>query len=393
MENLRNKKTVIAFVSAAAVLLIHIVDVLVLKTGQRYLPQYVLAGVCGIVIAFTAAAMQNDNLRKRCLGSYGRFFELLYGAGFASAALAVVYVAEFIYLRLRGYGGTGLSVGVPDNGGGIKMLALFAVLLAVNIFFEEIFRGYLICQLYEKFGFKRSNLLQSLFFTLFGSIPTVYMALSGGLQGKNAAVCVVSTACAAYIGSMKWGFYYRVNGSVWMAGADHFITAFILSCVTLSSGASNDVWFMIRIPIAQLVSSAVFVPFYYRRDRYNSEMEKEIRTSREVLAAMRKSEGDGAAEDDNANNIFMLINETNQNRKFAGTAENEVVDLDRDPSSFSEGFFGNVMDDTLKTDVDLSRKSENEKGKETTNISESSGDISRLVGDFFENQFNKNTFN
>lgn len=108
---------------------------------------------------------------------------------------------------------------------------------------------------------------------------------------------------------------------------------------------------------------------------------------------MRKGEDDGTVSDDSSNNIFMLINETNQNRKFAGTAENEVMDLDRDPAAFSEGFFGNVMDDTLKTDVDLSRKTDGEKGKETTNISESSGDISKLVGDFFENQFNKNTFN
>lgn len=51
------------------------------------------------------------------------------------------------------------------------------------------------------------------------------------------------------------------------------------------------------------------------------------------------------------------------------------------------------MDDTLKTDVNLSRKNENENGKETTDISESSDDISKLVGDFFEKQFNKNTFN
>lgn len=393
MSNSRNKKTIIAFISAAAVMLFHIVDVFVLKTGQRFLPQYILAGVFGTVIAFTAAAMQKDNLRKRCLGSYGRFFELLYGAGFSASALVVVYVAEFIYLRLKGYGGTGLAVGTPGGGGGIKMLALFAVLLAVNIFFEEVFRGYLICQLYEKFGFKRSNMFQAFFFTVFGLVPVIYMTFSGGLQGKNVAVYIVSTACAAFVGSMKWGFYYRVNGSVWMAGADHFITAFILSCVTLSASASNDIWFMIRIPIAQLVSSAVFVPFYYRRDRYNSEMEKEIRTSREVLAAMRKSEDDGTVSDDSTNNIFMLINETNQNRKFAGTAENEVMDLDRDPAAFSEGFFGNVMDDTLKTDVDLSRKNAGEKGKETTNISESSGDISKLVGDFFENQFNKNTFN
>lgn len=393
MSNSQNKKTIIAFISAAAVMLFHIVDVFGLKTGQRLLPQYILAGVFGTVIAFTAAAMQKDNLRKRCLGSYGRFFELLYGAGFSASALVTVYIAEFIYLRLKGYGGTGLAVGVPGGGGGIKMLALFAVLLAVNIFFEEVFRGYLICQLYEKFGFKRSNMFQAFFFTVFGLVPVIYMTFSGGLQGKNVAVYIVSTACAAFVGSMKWGFYYRVNGSVWMAGADHFITAFILSCVTLSASASQDIWFMIRIPIAQLVSSAVFVPFYYRRDRYNSEMEKEIRTSREVLAAMRKSEGDGTVSDDSTNNIFMLINETNQNRKFAGTAENEIVDLDRDPAAFSEGFFGNVMDDTLKTDVDLSRKNAGEKGKETTNISESSGDISKLVGDFFENQFNKNTFN
>ena len=392
MSNSQNKKTIIAFISAAAVMLIHIADVFVLKTGQRFLPQYILAGVFGTVIAFTAAAMQKDNLRKRCLGSYGRFFELLYGAGFSAAALVTVYVAEFIYLRLKGYGGTGLSVGAP-GGSGIKMLALFAVLLAVNIFFEEVFRGYLICQLYEKFGFKRSNLFQAFFFTVFGLVPAIYLTLSGGLQGKNVTVYIVSTICAAFIGSMKWGFYYRVNGSVWMAGADHFITAFILSCVTLSASASKDIWFMIRIPIAQLVSSAMFVPFYYRRDRYNSEMEKEIRTSREVLAAMRKGEDDGTVSDDSTNNIFMLINETNQNRKFAGTAENEVMDLDRDPAAFSEGFFGNVMDNTLKTDVDLSRKADGEKGKETTNISESSGDISKLVGDFFENQFNKNTFN
>lgn len=374
-------------------MLLHIIDVLVLKTGQRLLPMYILAGVFGTAIAFITAAMQNDNLRKRCLGSYGRFFELLYGAGFSAAALAAVYVVEFVYLKLKGYGVTGISVSVPGKGGGIRMLALFAVLLAVNVFFEEIFRGYLICQLYEKFGFKRSNLIQSFFFTLFASVYAIYLSLSGGPQGKGAAAYIASMCCAAFAGSVKWGFYYRANRSVWMAGADHFITAFILSCVTLSAGASSDIWFAIRIPIAQLVSSAVFIPFYYKRERYNSEMENEIRVSREVLSALEKGVGDGMVSDDANNNLFMLLNESKQKKKFAGTSENQVVDFDRAPAAFSKGFFGDVMDDTLKTDVNLSRKNENENGKETTDISESSDDISKLVGDFFENQFNKNTFN
>ena len=79
---------------------------------------------------------------------------------------------------------------------------------------------------------------------------------------------------------------------------------------------------------------------------------------------------------------MMMMNETNQNRKFGELKNNEILDFDRNPKEYSNSFFENVVDTTVKASSDKKEDS-----------AESSDSISKLVGEYFQKQFDKNTFN
>lgn len=374
-------------IAVIAVFVAQIIDVFFIRCDETIFGDVIFARIAGIIITFIAARTLGIRLKKRCLGRYGWYFELLYGIAFSVAPMLVVYAAELVYFKIKGYySDLYISLYPPNTEGGslAAELALYIFALLINVFFKEIFRGFLLNGLYEKYGSKKSIYIQGLIGTLLSSVLMAGMAVHGVFSERAAvdvAIIVAASLVSTFISSVKWGFYYKVNGSIWMAIADHFVNSFVMTCVYLSPDRLPDKWLLVKSLVVQVISCIIFIPFYYRRDRVNAEYVKEMKTRREVLSAMNESTPD-LDEKSASNNYMMMMNETNQNRKFGELKNNEILDFDRNPKEYSNSFFENVVDTTVKASSEKKEDS-----------AESSDSISKLVGEYFQKQFDKNTFN
>lgn len=387
MKNKRERIKNALPISVIAVFVAQIIDVLFIRCDETIFGDVIFARIAGIIITFIAAKKLGIRLKKRCLGRYGWYFELFYGIAFSVAPMLVVYAAELVYFKIKGYySDLYISFYPPTTEGGslAAELALYIFALLINVFFKEIFRGFLFNGLYKKYGSKKSTYIQGFISTLLSSVLMVGMAVHGVFSERetvDVAIIITASLVSTFISSVKWGFYYKVNGSIWMAMADHFVNSFVMTCIYLSPDRLPDKWLLVKSLVVQVISCIIFIPFYYRRDRVNAEYAKEMKTRREVLSAMNESTPD-LNEKSASDNFMMMMNETNQNRKFGESKNNEILDFDRNPKEYSNSFFEDAVDATVKTSSDK---------KEDT--AESSDSISKLVGEYFQKQFDKNTFN
>lgn len=374
-------------ISVIAVFVAQIIDVFFIRCDETIFGDVIFARIAGIIITFIAAKKLGIRLKKRCLGRYGWYFELFYGIAFSVAPMLAVYAAELVYFKIKGYySDLYISFYPPTTEGGslAAELALYIFALLINVFFKEIFRGFLLNGLYKKYGSKKSIYIQGFIGTLLSLVLMVGMAVHGVFSERetvDVAIIITASLVSTFISSVKWGFYYKVNGSIWMAMADHFVNSFVMTCIYLSPDRLPDKWLLVKSLVVQVISCIIFIPFYYRRDRVNAEYAKEMKTRREVLSAMNESTPD-LDEKSASDNYMMMMNETNQNRKFGESKNNEILDFDRNPKEYSNSFFEDAVDATVKTSSDK---------KEDT--AESSDSISKLVGEYFQKQFDKNTFN
>ena len=387
MNNKRERIKNALPIAVSAVFVAQIIDVFFIRCDETIFGDVIFARIAGIIITFIAAKKLGIRLKKRCLGRYGWYFELFYGIAFSVAPMLVVYAAELVYFKIKGYySDLYISFYPPITEGGSLSaeLALYIFALLINVFFKEIFRGFLLNGLYKKYGSKKSIYIQGFIGTLLSLVLMVGMAVHGVFSERetvDVAIIITASLVSTFISSVKWGFYYKVNGSIWMAMADHFVNSFVMTCIYLSPDRLPDKWLLVKSLVVQVISCIIFIPFYYRRDRVNAEYAKEMKTRREVLSAMNESTPD-LDEKSASDNYMMMMNETNQNRKFGESKNNEILDFDRNPKEYSNSFFEDAVDATVKTSSDK---------KEDT--AESSDSISKLVGEYFQKQFDKNTFN
>ena len=398
MKDLKDKKITVTFFLMAAIFIIQAIDVFFIKSDNTIFGDTVIARVLSIIMVLAASKVLKFHIGRRCLGRFGWFFELLYGVGFSLAPIVLTYAAELIYFKIKGFYSEISIFILPPNStekGLLLALAAYASALVINVFSKELCRGFVLNQLCQKFGARKSNYIQAIFFTLLSFLPVIWAFVNGGFKDMSpvdALITVFASATAVFVSSIRWGYYYKVNGSIWMAIADHFVNTIIMTCIYLSPDRLPDKWLLVKSLVIQLITCAIFIPFYYRRDRVNAEYEKEMKTRHDVLSAMNESEAN-LDEKKASNNYLMMMNETEQAKKFGGIKENEILDFDREPKEFSKGVLQAYSESKTKTEnrprTDGKR---HHRSRSTEDVPESAESISKLVDEYFKKQFDKNTF-
>lgn len=404
MKDLREKRFTVVFLLTAAIMAVQITDVFFIKSNETIIGDTVVARVLGLIMLVAASKMLRFNLKRRCLNSFGCVFELLYGVGFSLAPIVVIYAAEFIYFKLKGfYHEVSISLNPPNSAGGGVLISLtvYIVALLINVFFKELYRGFMLNQLCRKFGANKSNFIQAVIFTLMSGIVAIKALFDGKFENcaaADVAITVTASALTVLISSLRWGYYYKVNGSVWMAVADHFVNMVITTSVYFSNDRLPDKWLLVTALVIQIISCVIFIPFYYKRDRVNAEYAKEMKTSHDVLSAMNESSESTDAKTA-SNNFLMAMNETEQVKKFGNIRENEILDFDREPKAYTKKFGPSYADknESVKN-TEKKTESENSHGKKrrlrsTENVPENAESISKLVDEYFKKQFDKSTYN
>lgn len=398
MKNLKDKKIPIVFLLTAVIFTVQVVDVFFIKSDNTIFGDTIIARVLNLIMVLAASKVLDFHISRRCLGRFGWYFELIYGVGFSLAPIVLIYAAELIYFKIKGfYNDISISVLPPNlaERGALVSLAIYAFALIINVLFKELYRGFMLSELCKKFGERKSNYIQAVVFTLLSFLAALGAFAEGGFDNmpiSDVVITVLASAAAVFVSSMRWGYYYKVNGSVWMALADHFVNTLIMTCIFLSPDRLPDKWLLVKSLVIQLITCVIFVPFYYRRDRINAEYETEMKTRHDVLSAMNESEPN-LDEKKASNNYLLMMNETEQAKKFGGIKENEILDFDREPKDFSKGVLKDYSESKTKSEhrprTDGRR---HHRSRSTENVPENAESISKLVDEYFKKQFDKNTF-
>lgn len=403
MKDLKEKRVSVALIVTALIFAFQAIDVFLIKSDGTIFADTIVARILGLITVIVAAKMLKFNIRRRCLNSYGWYFELLYGVGFSIAPLIVIYVSELVYFRINGfYKDVSIFMLAPDGRDSnlLLPLAVYAFALLFNVLFKEIYRGFMLNQLGKKLGAKWANVLQASICTLMSLIYVVRAFAENSFSGSKTVdivITVLASTAATFISSMRWGYYYKVNGSIWMAIADHFVNIFVLTSIFFSPDRLPDKWLLIKSLVIQVISCIIFIPFYYKRDSVNAEYVKEMKTRHDVLSAMNESE-ENLDEETASNNFMMMMNESEQSKRFGRIKENEILDFDRKPREYSKGVLGT---DSGRTEKERKSSDENKKpgsGKKrrmrsTESVPESAESISKLVDEYFKKNFDKHTYN
>ena len=82
MESKSDKKIKVTVIAVLAIFVMQIIDVFIIKSNKTVLADTTFARITGIIIILVAAKALHFNIKRRCLDSYGWYFELLYGVFF-----------------------------------------------------------------------------------------------------------------------------------------------------------------------------------------------------------------------------------------------------------------------------------------------------------------------
>ena len=382
------RKVSIAYFMMVCVFVIQFCDVFFIHADNKVFADTILARILGIVLAVIAAKMVHFNLKKHCFKAYGLLFEILYGIGFAVIPIAFFYIIEVIYFRIRDYRDVLISFSVPNTTAFLKFdltvapVILYILTVLISALFKEMFfRGYLMTQFIGKYGLKKANIIQSALYASLSIPNMLYSLINGSFKDFSVILTVymlVIYPIINFLCGVKWGCFYRVNGTIWMSVADHFMNNFLLTCVYISPDRLPEKWFALEVLAVQVLSCAMFIPMYLYRDKANMMAAEEAKIGMEVLKPDLDTEN--LLSDDDG--VIPLRNI--KGREALSPAPVTVHKKKPDDS---------ITD--LKNDLqdrEIHEEAEKAETAETIQSNEKANDISKLVKNYFDSEFDKHTF-
>lgn len=408
---------------------IQIFDVFVLRSQESDFSINIISRVVGIIISLVVSAVMGLNLKKFCFRSYSFLPDVLFGLIYSTVPVALVYLFKYIYFNYRNYDNLVLTfrpTGYSSdefNENSITILAFYILSLLVFVVFKEIFyRGYLMTQFAPKYGVNASILIQTLFYTVSYVPVLVYYLITGKFDSQSRIMTVFLVLGQLFyhlLCGIKWGVFYKVNGSVWMSVVDHFVNKFLITSFFFTETRLPEKWYIIEIVVIQILSFLLFLPQYFRRDKMNELAAEEYALSREALkmgvddyfpSVIRKSIDTLVNGTDRFNDghslvdgreleeavpfdSSQLVNEENLMLSVRGYEindsqfdyKNDVTDHDSSPAEKSKEYFDNLVGRTSEDHA------ENFNADSEATLA-GAENISKLVEEYFKKNFDKHTF-
>ncbi|MEE1065761.1 MAG: lysostaphin resistance A-like protein [Acutalibacteraceae bacterium] len=416
-----SKRVRLAYLVTLGVITFQFLDVFFVHSSMPLFSTNIFARLIGTVALIVFSSVLGFSLKKFCFKTYGWFFEVLYGLLFSIIPILIVYLCKYIYFLYRGYENLTLTFrpsGFTESDGSQKYIVSVIVyvitILLVAVFKEIFYRGYLITQFSGKYGVPVSILIQGIIYTL-SFVPTLtYYWVSGRFEFQGPLMSfflICGHLFYNFISGIKWGMYYRVNGTVWMAVADHFMTNLIVSSFFFTESRLPEKWYIIEVIVIQLISICLFIPFFLRRDRQNELAAAEYALTREALKM--------GFDNYSPSVIRKKIDERSQHRSVADSHDSQIfyreepvnlsdirMPTEDDLTSSVRSFAINDSSFEYNTEVDAYNSSPSEKAKDYFNSalkveevidadepeSDNAQNISRLVENYFTESFDKHTF-
>ena len=209
---------------------------------------------------------------------------VIIGFSLATIVFAVAYAVEVIVLKARGntvrvgFFTMGFSLtGEAEIHRGVGFILMCVFFNIVNVVMEEgTFRGLFYEIIRTDRAAKTAVLIQALLFGIWHVVTPLHNLIDGDIDLVGFVWLSVGYIILAGIMGIKWSLMYRMTRNLYAGMADHFFNNCIATnLLHLTTESGTDEWMIVRVLIAQLLSSAVVAAVWTRWKKQNTDHTKE----------------------------------------------------------------------------------------------------------------------
>ena len=263
-------------------LIVHTLEVIFIRTDETIFAECFINKVFGIVTLFILLHLLKIKWKDIGFKKEGILKNILKGFLLCTIFYTLGFIIEFIVLNIKGNPGhfeffvTGFSL----TGNTVKQTGIVFILMCIffniiNVWMEEgLFRGFYLTYLNKKFDVKKTILISALLFGIWHIVTPFRSLLDGDMNLLSFIVMSLGYVILSGIMGIKWGYLYKMTGSVWMGLADHFFNnCIITNLIHVVSSAGVDEMQIARVLIGEL-SSFLAVLLYMKIKKINVNIER-----------------------------------------------------------------------------------------------------------------------
>ena len=264
----KSKKQIVRIIAGLVLVttIVKYIEFLFIRTDQTIIADNVITKIFCIIA--TLVAMRICGMKISDVGlKYKKTFKYI-GCGLALGifTFAVSYGLEMILLAVQGKAPR-LSAYITNFGlsGATSEVSLsfvaLVICIAVNIINvlaeEEMFRGFILKAVSDRWGFKTGNFVQALLFGIWHIVMCVLGVYDGQMGIAQAVVFAIGYVVLAGILAIEWGTCVNMTGVLWVGLSEHFFNNFIGNFLHVVSTTGTDEFQIIRIVLSNFLSLGI----------------------------------------------------------------------------------------------------------------------------------------
>ena len=266
---------------------VHAFEAIVLRMDETFFGENFINKLFGIFVLWLTLGALQWKWRDVGFTGEGRGRGVIIGFSLATIVFAVAYAVEVIVLKARGntvrvgFFTMGFSLtGEAEIHRGVGFILMCVFFNIVNVVMEEgTFRGLFYEIIRTDRAAKTAVLIQALLFGIWHVVTPLHNLIDGDIDLVGFVWLSVGYIILAGIMGIKWSLMYRMTGNLYAGMADHFFNNCIATnLLHLTTESGTDEWMIVRVLIAQLLSSAVVAAVWTRWKKQNTDHTKEDET-------------------------------------------------------------------------------------------------------------------
>ena len=258
------------------------VEYFLIETDKTVIGENILHKVVGILLL--ARALKSMDLKWRDIGFQRNGFlsGVLKGSLLGSVCFLISYGLESALLASRGtpahleiYISSFSLTGPQIKNTDLIFFVPCVLSNIVNVWMEEgVFRGLFLKTLSRDRTFWRADLIAAILFGIWHIVMPVRSCMNGEMSFSAAVLMGIGYMILSGVMGIKWGLLYHMTGNIWAGLGDHFLNNTVATnMLHVVSQNGADKLQIVRIMAAQLISFALVLAIYCRRNRKRNRRE------------------------------------------------------------------------------------------------------------------------
>ena len=266
-------------------LLVHAIEVILIRTDETFFAECFINKVFGIIVLFILLYLLKWKWKDIGFKKEGILKNILKGFLLCTVFYSLGFLIEFIILSLQGnpahleFFVTGFSL----TGNVVKQTGILVVLMCIffniiNVWMEEgLFRGFYITYLSKQYDIKKTIYIAAFLFGVWHLATPLRNLIDGDMNLLSFIVMSIGYVILSMVMGIKWGYLYKMTGSIWMGMADHFFNnCVITNLLHVVTQSGVDEFQIARVLIGELTSFIAVMLYMKNRNKIDKKINNVI---------------------------------------------------------------------------------------------------------------------